>query len=107
MLCVVEVVVAILCASLPVYRPLFRRAAPGLVTPAGTSAYARSCGNNSGVGGHYSNSQVNTYISSGGHRSLHNGGIAVTDDINMMSHTHDDGKWVRISDDDDTTLVYP
>jgi hypothetical protein len=58
------------------------------------------------VGGHYSNSQVNTYISSGGHRSLHKGGIAVTDDINMISHTHVDGKWVRISDDDDTTLVH-
>lgn len=84
LLCVVEVTVAILCASLPVYRPLFKRFASGLTTTGHSDYRGYSHGTSDYVG---RGSRVNTRITSSGRRSSRRGGINVTDDISMTTHT--------------------
>ena len=100
LLCTAEVVVAIWCASLPVYRPLFRRFTPGLVTRGSHSNSRRGYDMNS-RGTYGQHSEVNTHISSSGQRGVHRSGIAITDDITMMTHANVNGKWVRLANDDE------
>ena len=104
LLCVVEVTVALLCASLPVYRPLFKRFAPGLTTGTGDSNYYPRYGVNSHAASTYlgPSSHVNTHItSSSARRSSRKGGINITDDISMITHTNINVKWVRVDEDED------
>lgn len=106
MLCVAEVVVALLCASLAIYRPLFRRFMPSLgTTHAGDYNYRD---NSRGPNDYLHGSQVSTRITANGTRLPRRGGIAITDDISMSTHTYANGKWVQVPDDDDEAgLVRP
>jgi hypothetical protein len=102
MLCVAEVVVAILCASLAVYRPLFRRFMPGLMTTVDGSGYKSGYKANSRNTNDFLNSGgTSTHISANGTRGPRRPGIAITDDISMMTHKNINGHWVRVEDDDD------
>lgn len=103
MLCVAEVVVAILCSSLPIYRPLLGRI-PGLGSAITLSSYKGS--GNGGTSSNLGNRRVShsvgsTLITAGGSRGPHRQGVAVTEDVNMTRHAYVDGKWARVYDDDD------
>lgn len=97
LLCVVEVAVALLTASLPTYRPLFE-----FLGVAGSSRnqskYARGASRNTSD---FLGSQVSTRITGGGNRSSRRAGINITDDITLMTHAYVDGAWVRVADEDD------
>lgn len=103
MLCVAEVVVAHLCASLAIYRPLFRRLAPNLSSTADAYNYRE----NSRGPNDYPGSQVSTRITANGSRVPRRTGIAVTDDIDMSRHAYVNGKWVQVPDDDDQAELFP
>ncbi|KAL2869888.1 uncharacterized protein BJX67DRAFT_370670 [Aspergillus lucknowensis] len=104
LLCVVEVTVALLCASLPIYRPLFQRMVSGHSTAGnsqqpglshGASDYIRSGGN------------VSTRITASKRHSSHRGGINITENISMKTHTYVSGRWVPMPDDDDEAYLVP
>ena len=99
LLTVVEVATALLCASLPVYRPLVKRFAPGLTSSTITSGYkTRSSGPSNYLG---SGGGVKTHVStSSKHGSSGRPGISITDDISMTAHLYANGKWVRVADDE-------
>jgi hypothetical protein len=98
LLTVVEVAVALLCASLPVYRPLFKRFAPGL-SSATTSGYKnRSSGPSDYLG---SGGGVKTHVSTNSKRgNSYRPGINITDDISMTAHLYVNGEWERVADDE-------
>ena len=102
MLCVAEVVVAILCASLPVYRPLLRRFIDSVASTSDPKYRGNSRGTNEYLG-----SGVNARIAGGGKQASARAGISITDDISMMTHTYVNGHWERVADDDETGLVLP
>ena len=104
LLCVVEVAVALLTASLPVYRPLFRFFGIAGSTAASSQPNYKSNSRNTS---NFLGSQVSTRITGGGNRSSRRGGIGVTDDITLVTHTRVDGEWVRVSDDDDAAGLVP
>ncbi|KAH8426472.1 uncharacterized protein LDX57_004209 [Aspergillus melleus] len=108
LLCVVEVTVALLCASLPIYRPLFQRlTSSGPATNSGGDSKDRP---NSHGAGYYlgRDKQVNTRITaSSGRHSSHRSGINITENISMMTHTYVNGKWAPVTEDDDEARLVP
>ncbi|KAK1447930.1 hypothetical protein CMEL01_09769 [Colletotrichum melonis] len=105
LLCVVEVAVALLTASLPIYRPLLRFL--GItITANSASNYKRG---NLRSSNNFLGSQVSTHITSGRDMSSQQTGISITDDITLTTHTYVGGEWVRVADEDDDAagLVVP
>lgn len=105
LLCVVEVAVALLTASLPIYRPLL--GCLGItITSNSASNYKRG---NSRSSNNFLGSQVSTHITSGRDMSSQQAGISITDDITLTTHTYVGGEWVRVADEDDDAagLVVP
>ncbi|TDZ10312.1 Satratoxin biosynthesis SC1 cluster protein 4 [Colletotrichum sidae] len=105
LLCVVEVAVALLTASLPIYRPVLGFLGIKTFTTDNSSQpkysrnrYVRNTGDD------YLDSQVSTRITGGGERSSPRGGISITDDITLTTHTYKDGEWVREADEDDDAV---
>lgn len=100
LLCVVEVVVAILTASLPTFRPLLGYF--GYTGSTNNSRPSAGRGKNSRTTSNFLGSQTSTRITTGGERSARRpGGISITDDISLTTHTYVDGEWVRVADEDD------
>ncbi|KAF9869770.1 integral membrane protein [Colletotrichum karsti] len=105
LLCVVEVAVALLTASLPIYRPILGFL--GLSSTANSqSKYGQGNLRNTS---NFLGSQCSTRITSGGERSSRRAGISIVDDITLTTHTYKDGEWVRVEDEDDDAagLVLP
>ncbi|KAK1704665.1 uncharacterized protein BDZ83DRAFT_594860 [Colletotrichum acutatum] len=105
LLCVVEVAVALLTASLPIYRPLLRFLGVR-ITSDSASNYKRG---NLRSSSNFLGSQVSTHITSGRDMSSQQAGISITDDITLTTHTYVGGEWVRVADEDDDAagLVVP
>lgn len=95
LLTVVEVAVALLCACLPVYRPLVKRFAPGLTTAAVPSDYKSRSTCPGGVKNHAST----TSNKRGSRRRIN-----ITNDISMTAHTYVNGERVLFADDDELSL---
>ncbi|KAF6818058.1 integral membrane protein [Colletotrichum plurivorum] len=102
LLCVVEVAVAILTASLPTFRPLLGYF--GYTGSTNNSRPSAGPGKNSRTTSNFLGSQTSTRtrITTGGDRpGRRPGGISITDDISLTTHTYVDGEWVRVADEDD------
>lgn len=99
MLSVVELMAGILAASLPIYRPLYRR----LVIREAVGSTERSSENP------YANGSRSVKITGGGYSKNNSDGIVVTDevDIDLSPYNRKDGAWVRVGDEDETGLYSP
>lgn len=96
LLCVVEVAVAHLCASIPTYRPILKRISKGSTT-------GGSLDKGHSVASHYGSrsAQLSTRISSSGRHASLRGGINITENISMKTQTLKNGKWAAMPDDSD------
>ncbi|KAJ5109164.1 hypothetical protein N7456_005839 [Penicillium angulare] len=86
LLCVVEVAVAILCSSIPTYRPLLKRISKG-----NSSGDSMDRGYSAGSHLGSRSAQMNTRISSSGRHLAHRGGINITENISMKTQTFKNG----------------
>jgi hypothetical protein len=102
--CVVEVAVALLCASLPVYRPLFTRMVSGHSTKGNSQQPGRSRDASDYI---HSGGQVSTRITASKRHSSHRGGINITENISMKTHAYVNGRWAPMPDDDDEAYLVP
>ncbi|KAL4816045.1 hypothetical protein BDW67DRAFT_175825 [Aspergillus spinulosporus] len=102
--CVVEVAVALLCASLPVYRPLFARMVSGHSTTGNSQQLGRSREASDYI---HSGGQVSTRITASKRHSSHRGGINITENISMKTHAYVNGRWAPMPDDDDEAFLVP
>ena len=101
LLCVVEVTVALLCTSLPTYRPLFRHLVSSIK---GSSSHSNSYG----ASHHFTRDKpVKTRITANTDgRYSHQKGINVTENISMTAHKYVDGKWAPMIEEDDEVMLW-
>ncbi|RFU74508.1 integral membrane [Trichoderma arundinaceum] len=99
MLSVVELMTGILAASLPIYRPLYRR----IVSRDIAGSTERSSENP------YANGSRSVKITGGGYSKNNSDGIVVTDevDIDLSPYNRKGGAWVRVEDEDESGLYTP
>jgi len=95
LLCAVELMIAIICASLPTYRPLSRKIfKKDLMTT--KASYGRN----------YASGTQSRHVNVSGGPAMEMGsGIRVTEYIKMVSHVRREDGWYRMRDDDEESRM--
>ncbi|KAL7948446.1 hypothetical protein V8C42DRAFT_314482 [Trichoderma barbatum] len=99
MLSVVELMAGILAASIPIYRPLYRR----VVARDTVGSTQRSSENPYALGSR------SVKITAGPFTKTNSDGIVVTEEVNidLSPYNRKDGAWVRVGDEDESGLYTP
>ena len=98
-----ELVISLLCACLPTYRPLYRRLLRSSANRSTTSKpeYGSAMYRNDIT----ADARSVRIMSTPGDENQHLEGINVTKDIDMITFSRIHSTWVRVQDDDETRLT--
>lgn len=94
-----ELLVGLLATSIPTYRPLYRRFAQRFTSQ-------KSSGQDYQQGSHENAGSHSVKVSAGATTPANSEGIHYTSQIELMRHTHRNGVWVRVDDEEEDVVSH-